>query len=326
MNETFSQEINGKFRRKLTESRLADSTKQSYLIRMNVIAKKLEDHGVIFRKSISFNEILGVFDELKKEGYTKNRIFALITAYRKFDNYFTKSDMRVSDIVRNKYKGIYKYESIKDPDIGRTQAKNIAQKLPPIKYMPDMYKDRLTETVMKQKAETQSDREFKFSYKFLSETGLRSGAFFGVNSIPGEHYNGIMKDQVHFNKNGSVIIKDIKDKYARAGWTMVLPAGHPAIIPLKKLMEGSGNKLSILDQKTFQRRFSHVNLMVRRDPDIVENYGNLPFYTPHALRANFIHDKVFELKNAGLSSTEAYEKVSVLVNHGESSTTKSYDV
>ena len=326
MLETFSQEINGKFRRKLSESRLADSTKQSYLLRMNVIAKKLDERGVIYRQSIGLNEVLGVFDELKKEGYTKNRIYALITAYRKFDNYYTKSDLRISDFVREKYKGIYQYESIKDPDIGRTQAKNIAQNLPPLKYMPDLYKERLTETVMKQKSQTQSDRDFKLSYKFLSETGLRSGAFFGNNLIPGEHYKGIMKDQVQFKNDGSVIINNIKDKYAREGWTMVLPAGHSAIKPLKQLMEGPGKKLSILDQRTFENRFNHVNLMVRRDPDIVENYGNLPFYTPHALRANFIHDKVFELKNAGLSSTEAYEKVSVLVNHGESSTTKSYDV
>lgn len=326
MTETFKSEIDGKFRRKLTESKLAETTKQSYLARMTVFANLLEDRGIIYKQSLGLNEVLSAFDQLKKEGYTKNRIYALITAYRKFDRYFTKPEYRISDYVRKYYKGIYKYESLKDPDIGRTQAKNIAQNLPPIKYMPDLYKERLTETVMMQNARTQADRDFKYSYQFLSATGIRSGAFFGVNSVDSDKYSGIMKDQVHFQKDGSVIIKSIKDKYCREGWTMKLETGHLAIKPLKKLMECSGNKLSILDYQTFQRRFNLVNLMVRRDPDIIENYGNLPIYTPHSLRANFIHDKVQDLKNEGLSSHEAYEKVSILVNHGDSGTTKDYDV
>jgi hypothetical protein len=324
--ESFRQEINGKFNRKLSESKLAESTKQSYLSRMNVLANAFESRGIFFRQSIGLNDVKCIFDDLKEIGYSKNRIFALITAYRKFDMYYTKSNMRISNYIRSDFKGIYKHEVIKDADIGRTQANNIKNNLPPLKYMPDLYKDRLTENVIIQKATTQSDRDFKQSYHFLSATGLRSGAFFGVKSVGSDEYKGIMKEQVYFNANGSVTIKDIKDKYDRDGWTMELPAGHPGIRPLQKLMEASGKKLSILDQQTFERRFRKINLEVRRDPDIVEKYGNLPLYTPHSLRANFIHDSVQTFVSKGVSKEEAYEKVSKLVNHNESSTTRSYDI
>ena len=326
MKESFSQEINGKFRRKLSESKLCETTKQSYLKRLNVISNDLSSMGIVYRNEVGLNDIRFLFDRYKEEGYGRNSISAMITALRKFEIQYTKPCNRLTEVLREDHKIIFKYKNNDDPDTGMTAAKAIKNGLPPQKYMPKLFSDRLEQNVKSLPIKTERDRDFKASYEFLKHTGMRSGAFFGVKSVGSNDYLGIRKEQIDLNKDGSILIKNIKDKYAREGWTMSLPKGHPAIKPLKKLMTMSGENISNLDQKGFQRRFNRVIHECRRDPDIVEKYGNLPHYTPHCLRATFIHDKVQELKSNGLKPNEAYQKVSEIVNHENSKTTKLYDI
>lgn len=326
MKQTFLDEINGKFRNKLSQAKLAESTKQSYLSRMNVLAKELSKREFHYRSQISVTDVQSVIDSFRAQGYTRNRISAMITAYRKFDNYYTKSNMRISTVLRDQHKTIFNYKKLGDSDVGHTSAQAIKNGIPPKKYMPQMFKERLNENLEMMKSTSQKQSDFKESFKFLQETGLRSGAFFGTKAIGSPEYAGINKDQIKFNKDGSVTISGIKDKYAREGWDMKLAKDHPAIKPLENLMKLPGPKLSLLDQKTFEREFSKLAQTVRRDPDIVEKYGNLPRYTPHSLRANFIHDKVQKLVEDGVAKDQAYDTVSELVNHDSSKTTRLYDI
>lgn len=309
--KTILELINKDFNRRLAEQKLAESTKISYLARMNVIGKLLAERNIHFLKNTSLNDIKSVIYDLKTNEYSPNRINSLITAYSKFEQCFVHKSNRVSNYIK------------RDSNIvSNLQFKHSHT------YMPIDFVKVMDRTVELASVKSEKDRLFKLGYQFLKLTGLRDGALLSNSDIKDERYQGINKNQVIFNNNGSVKIVNIYDKYKREKndqWTLTLPKDHAVIPVIKELMKSSSDKLINMSQKEFQVMYKKVDFKVKSSPDIIEKYGNLLNNTPHTLRHNYIHYAHLENVKNGIDPALSYEIIANQVGHQNSEVTRQYD-
>lgn len=312
---TLNEFIDGPFQKKMDQTKLAESTKIAYSSRLKVMSQYFSVRDIDNFRQIGLNDLKSFFECKKSEGYSNNRLKAYLTAWRKLENFHFKKHERVGDYLRNEMKHIYEKSQEFDH-----------------KYRPSNYQDKFSDMVNGQRETSLKESQLKATYEFIKETGMRSGALLGDQKIKYSSYKGIKKEQVIFHNDGSVSIKNIQDKYHRSDnssqrpWDLTLPNGHKAIDSLKKLYDSPGEKLTVFYQEDFEKFLRRIDFEIRRDPSIVEEYGNLSPCTPHTLRHNYVHNRFEELTEKGCSINQTYEKISEEIGHENPDTTRLYNV